>query len=621
MCGIAGFWNFNNQPASSDLIYRMRESLYHRGPDAGAHWINGALALGHRRLSILDLSESANQPFRSPCGNFTLVFNGEIFNFQTFYPELKQKGIVFKTTSDTEVLLYLLMEYGLEALSRLNGFFAFAFFDHRSQELILARDRFGVKPLFFYPADHGIYFASEAKAFFAAGLKKVIEEENLDELFLYRFNAGKNTVYKNVFRILPGYWMKISDSGSKRVEGRWFHLGQQILAHPKIKKPLEWFEETFHHSIQLRMISDVKVGTLLSGGLDSSSTLFSQAKQGFTELSTWNVAFSDSRHDESYLARDLSNSMGADFNSFEFKDEELVSLTRESIANHDEPIMHFSDGHLLGISKKAKQKVSVLLSGEGADEILGGYVRYKVHDREIRYRLLSLIRLIPDRWLKNQRLKKMKRYLLMNNREAEILMNANELYPSDLQGLGVNAAKLLEEYRIGVLEEAKQVYPNNRYRQLLYLEQHTHLYTLNDRNDRTTMGASIECRDPFLDPNLVVGAGSLDDSCFQSKGKGKFLLMNSIAKQLPDYITKHRKVGLSVPWDTLILSMPYLRDILDDLPNSGLFNYKPYCYLDIKGIVDSFKKDPVHYYPTIRQIYFTAWWYRIHFENKSEYLM
>lgn len=621
MCGIVGFWNYNNQPASSDLIFRMRESLQHRGPDAGAHWIQGALALGHRRLSIIDLSESANQPFRSHCGNYTLVFNGEIFNYQTFYSELKQKGHVFKTTSDTEVLLFLLMEYGLEALNRLNGFFAFAFFDHRTQELILARDRFGVKPLFYYPSDHGFYFASEAKAFFAANLTKEIQEENLDELFLYRFNAGKNSVFKNVLKLLPGHWMKITESGNRTVEGRWFHLGDQIQAQPEIKNPLEWFEETFHQSIRLRMIADVKVGTLLSGGLDSSSTLFSQAKQGFKDLSSWNVAFSDLRHDESHLARQLSGSLGASFNSFEFKEEELVNLTQDSIRHHDEPIMHFSDGHLLGISKKAKEKVSVLLSGEGADEILGGYVRYKIHDREMRYRLLSLIRYVPDRWLKNERLRKMKRYLQMNNREAEILMNANELYPSDLQNLGINAAKLLEEYRIGILEEAKKVYPGNRYRQLLYLEQHTHLYTLNDRNDRTTMGASIECRDPFLDPNLVIGTGSLPDSYFGSKGKGKYLLMNSIGKQLPDYITNHRKVGLSVPWETLILSQPYLREILEDLPKSGLFSFKPYCYLDVKGIVSGFKKDPVKYYPIIRQVYFTAWWYRLHFEKKENETM
>lgn len=616
MCGIVGFWNFENQPASEDVIFKMRESLHHRGPDAGSHWIDGALALGHRRLSILDLSDAANQPFHSPCGNYTLVFNGEIFNFQTFYEELRSKGYVFHTTSDTEVLLYLLMEYGLQTLTRLNGFFAFSFYDHRVNELILARDRFGVKPLFHFTTGNSFYFASEIKAFFAIGLDKQICESNLDELFLYRFNAGKSTVYKDIYRLLPGHWMKVSNSGRQIEIGRWFHLGNEILAQPQIKDPMAWFEETFHQSIKLRMISDVKVGTLLSGGLDSSSTLYSQAYQQFQGLSAWNVAFSDKRHDESSLARELSGHLGASFHSFEFEDKELVDLTLESIGKHDEPIMHFSDGHILGISKKAKEEVSVLLSGEGADEMLGGYVRYKVHDNEMRYRLLSLIRYIPEKWLKSERLKKMKRYLEMNNREAEILMNANELYPNDLQSLGINSSKIIEEYRIGILEEAKKVYPNNRFRQLLYLEQHTHLFTLNDRNDRTTMGASIECRDPFLDPNLMIGTGSLPDTYFTSKGKGKYLLLNSIGKKLPEYITKHRKVGLSVPWESLILNQPILREQLENLPNSGLFQLKPYCFLDIKGIVEGFKKDPVRYYPIIRQVFFTALWYRVNFEEK-----
>ncbi|SFT40511.1 asparagine synthase (glutamine-hydrolysing) [Algoriphagus locisalis] len=618
MCGIVGFWNKEN-PAQESKLVAMRESLIHRGPDAGAHWIDGKLGLGHRRLSILDLSEGANQPYTSPCGNYTMVFNGEIFNYKSFYPELTNKGYQFRTTSDTEVLLYLLMEQGTSALKRLNGFFAFSFFDKRKQELLIARDRFGVKPLFYQDNQEGFFFASEIKALWAGGVPKQIEESHLDELFLYRFNSGENTVFKRIYRLLPGYFMRISNSAKTIHTQRWFHLGESIAAQPKIEKPYEWFEQAFHESIRLRMISDVPVGTLLSGGLDSSSTLFSQFKQGYEALSAWNISFSDKEHDESHLARKLSQEVGASFHSFEFTNEELVNLTTRSLLHHDEPIMHFSDGHLLGISEKAKAEVKVLLSGEGADEILGGYVRYKVHDNEFRYNLLNLIRYIPDKWLKNERLRKMKRYLGMGNRDAEILMNANELYLADLKKLGVLSSDLLPEYRVNKLEEAKQVYPTNRLRQLLYLEQHTHLYTLNDRNDRTTMGASIECRDPFLDPDLVVGVGSLPDEYFHIKGKGKDLLMNSIGKQLPDYITSHRKVGLSVPWDELILTNPYLRETLENLPNSELFSLKPYCFLDIKGIVEDFKKYPKIYYPIIRQVYFTALWFQTQFESKKVY--
>ncbi|MBB6327768.1 asparagine synthase (glutamine-hydrolyzing) [Algoriphagus iocasae] len=613
MCGIVGFWN-KELPASESTLTAMRESLVHRGPDAGSHWAEGKIGLGHRRLSILDLSEGANQPFQSPCGNFILVFNGEIFNYKSFYPELKNKGYSFKTTSDTEVLLYLLMEYGTDSLSRLNGFFAFSFYDKRNQEMILVRDRFGVKPLFYSNNHQGFYFASEIKALWAGDVQKDIQESQLDELFLYRFTSGENTVFKNIYRLLPGYLIRLKDSGRQVSSERWFHLGNSIAAQPKINNPYEWFEQTFHESIRLRMIADVPVGTLLSGGLDSSSTLFSQASQGFDDLSAWNISFSNKEHDESHLARKLSQELGANFHSFEFDNEQLVDLTTRSIVQHDEPIMHFSDGHLLGISEKAKSEVKVLLSGEGADEILGGYVRYKVHDNELRYNLLNMIRFVPDKWLKNDRLRKMKRYLGMGNREAEILMNANELYLADLKKLGVLSSDLLPDFRVKILEEAKKVYPNNRLRQLLYLEQHTHLYTLNDRNDRTTMGASIECRDPFLDPNLVIGVGSLPDKYFHIRGKGKDLLMNSIGKKLPEYITKHRKVGLSVPWDELILQNPILREHLENLPNSDLFLMKPYCYLDAKSIVENFKKNPKLYYPTIRQIFFTAMWFQTKFE-------
>lgn len=616
MCGIVGFWN-KELPADESRLFAMRESLRHRGPDAGAQWTNGKIGLGHRRLSILDLSEGANQPFESPCGNYMMVFNGEIFNYKTFYAELEQKGYSFKTTSDTEVLLFLLMEYGEAVLERLNGFFAIAFFNKREQELLLVRDRFGVKPLFYSNTDQGFYFGSEVKALWAGDVPKEILESNLDELFLYRFTSGENTVFKNIYRILPGYYLKLKDSARDVKSTRWFHLGESIANQPKIKDAYGWFEEAFNESIRYRMISDVPVGTLLSGGLDSSSTLYSQYSQGFQELSSWNVSFSDKIHDESHLARQLSEEVGASFNSFEFANEDLVNFTAQAIDHHDEPIMHFSDGHLLGISQKAREKVKVLLSGEGADEILGGYVRYKVHDNELRYNLLNMIRYIPEKWLKNDRLRKMKRYLGMGNREAEIMMNSNELYVADLKRLGVLSSNLLPEFRVGILEEAKKVYPKNRLRQLLYLEQHTHLYTLNDRNDRTTMGSSIECRDPFLDPNLVIGVGSLDDRYFHIKGKGKDLLMNSIGKKLPPYITSHRKVGMSVPWDTLILENPYLRDILENLPNSPLFAYKPYCYLDVKGIVSDFKKNPKLHYPTIRQIFFTAMWYQIKFEQKE----
>ena len=613
MCGIVGFWQ-NHQVASPERLKSMNDAIFHRGPDAEGTYIEDTLALGHRRLSILDLSEHANQPFHSPCGNYILVYNGEIFNFQEFYPELKSKGYLFKTTSDTEVLLFLLMEYGFDVLSRLNGFFAFAFWDKTKKQLSLVRDRFGVKPLFYHQNDMGFSFSSEPKGIFAGGIDKEIDPSHLDELFIYRFVSGENTIFKGVKRLLPGHLMTLSQDSRVVQTKRWFHLGEEAKNFKDIKNPIEWFEETFFDSVKLRMISDVPVGTLLSGGLDSSGIVYSQATQGFTGLSSWNVKFKGYEHDESSIAERFSNELGVEYNGHEFLGQRQVELTKQAIRIDDEPLMHFTDNVLLGLSLEAKKKVTVLLTGEGADEVLGGYVRYKVHDGEFRYNMLSLLNLIPEKYLSQDRLKKLKRYMSLRNPDAQMLMNANEVYLSDLKKLGILSSNLLPEYRINILEEAKSLFPKNRYRQLLYLEQHTHLHSLNDKNDRTTMGASIECREPYLDYRLVVGAASVHDKYFNSKGKGKLLAMDSFGKKLPDYIRNHRKIGLSMPWDRYIMENPELRQHLESMHKSELFEMGFLSHIDIKKAVENFKSNPKSNLGWMKQLFFTSLWYEISFQ-------
>lgn len=614
MCGIAGLIYKQGKQVSLETLERMGDSIAHRGPNATGTFFENHVGFVHRRLSILDLSEAGNQPYQSECKRYVLVFNGEIFNFKEFYPELKNKGYVFHSTSDTEVLLYLLMEYGLQVLERLNGFFAFSFWDREKQELTLVRDRFGVKPLFVYSDSELFTFGSEPKALFQAGAKKEMNDQALPELFYYRYVSGERTMFKGVKRILPGYQIKVNAEGEVIEEKRWFSLKEEAQKHAAISNPYDWYEETFDKSIAYRMISDVPVGTLLSGGLDSSSVLYSQVNQGYKGLSAWNISFQNYQHDESTVASQFAKSLNVDFYTKEFKGEELMGLVLESIKNHDEPLMHLQDGHILGISRFAKEKVSVLLSGEGADEILGGYVRYKVHDKAWRYQLLQALQYVPDRFLNTDRLKKMKRYLKSGNEDFQMMSNSNEIFLSDFDGMGVQLGDLNVEFRQRILEEAKSLYPSNRFRQLLYLEQHTHLYTLNDRNDRTTMGASIECRDPFLDPNLVIGTASLEDKYFDSEGKGKKLLFNSIGKHLPDYITKHPKIGLSVPWNEYFLKQEEFKSHFDQLEKSPIFEAPIFQKMNIKKIKADFVQDNTQNYGLIRQFFFLSLWHKVHFE-------
>ena len=617
MCGIVGVLNKNGSPINANQLLGMRDSLIHRGPDAGGIYINDNIGFGHRRLSILDLSEAANQPFHSSCERYILTFNGEIFNFQEFYPELEQRGYHFKTKSDTEVLLNLMIEYGVNCLDRLNGFFSFSFWDTQTKELTIVRDRFGVKPLFYYDDSERFLFCSEPKAIFKYGINKEVDLNYLDELFFYRHVSGANTIFKGVKRILPGYYWIIKNDGKEITKNRWFKLGEESTKLAEIKQPLEWFEDTFNKSVRYRMIADVKVGTLLSGGLDSTSVAYSQFSQGFNKTSSWNIKFSNYIHDESVLASRISKEYGMTFHTHEFSNDTLVNLIKEAIHYMDEPFMHLQEGHLLGLSREAKKEVSVLLSGEASDEIMGGYVRYKVHESQLRYRMLQLFNYIPERWLKEDRWKKMKRYLNMKNQDAQIMMNANNIFLKDLEENRLDAFDLLPTYRVELLEEAEKFYPNNKLRQLLYMEQHIHIATLNDRNDRTTMGASIECREPFLDHNLVIGLASLPDKYFNLAGKGKYVLMNSIGRKLPEYITSHRKIGLSIPWERYFIEIPFFKSHLENMHLCPLFQMGNLNQIDVTRIVKEFKSGDLRSLSLLKSLFFLSLWYNEIFKNEN----
>jgi asparagine synthase (glutamine-hydrolysing) len=615
VCGIAGIVRYNKKLVLKETLQAMGESIAHRGPDASGFWYEGNVGFVHRRLSILDLSEAGTQPFYSQDQNHVLVFNGEIFNFKEFYPELKSKGYSFHSSSDTEVLLYLLMEYGMEVLGRLNGFFAFAYFNRQKEELYLARDRFGVKPLFYAESDQELIFGSEPKSIFTGGQEKKINKSVLTELLFYRYVSGEATVFQDIKRILPGYYFCLSTVSPKKRIVRWFNLKEEALKREKIQDPVNWFQTTFDQSVAYRMISDVPVGTMLSGGLDSSSILYSQTDQGFKGLSAWNVSISKYQFDESALARKFAESRGVEFNTFEFKGKGLMSLIIQSIKNNDEPLMHFQDGHLLGLAGKAKEKVSVLLSGEGADEIMGGYVRYKVHDKRLRYQFLQILPYLPASLIKAPRWKKMRRYLSEGSEDFQLMSNSNENFLSDFTSLGFSETELRVNYKERILKEAKELYPKNSLRQLLYFEQHTHLYTLNDRNDRTTMGASIECRDPFLDYNLVVGIAGLGDEWFDTDGKGKKLLFDSIGQKLPSFLKSHPKIGFSIPWERYFLSREDFKSFYEEIPSSELLRMEPFDKINIKKMMKDFEKGDNSNLSFIKQFFFLALWYKVHFEN------
>ncbi|TRX13560.1 asparagine synthase (glutamine-hydrolyzing) [Flavobacterium gawalongense] len=589
MCGINGILHLQSQKKVDErILTKMRDLLEHRGPDDKGLFIENNIGFGHRRLSILDVSSAGHQPFLSDDGRYVLVYNGEIYNYKEFYPELKSNGFDIRTTSDTEVLMKLFQLHGLKMLNRLNGMFAFAIWDKMEKKLIVVRDRMGVKPLYYSFYNETFYFASEQKALFTAGVPTKMAQDGLEEYIFNRFVAGENTLYQNVKKILPGHIMTIHEDGKTTTE-KWWNLKKEIQNQPKIQNPVEWFRETFDDSIKLRMVSDVPVGVLLSGGLDSSSILASLHHQNYKDIQTFNIGFKEKEHNEAHLAKMMAEKFDYGFHTMQLEDTNLYDKLISSTYFQDEPIMHLSEPHLLAVSQMAKPSVKVVLSGEGADELMGGYVRYKA----LQYpSLLNSIATIGnlDVFTKKPRYEKLTRYAQIIKKSDLVIYNGSNIYPNDIaETFGINTPPK-NEYRKQIYKEAKSLYPNNLRRQALYFDQHTYLCSLLDRNDRCTMGASIECREPFLDPRLIVGLGSLEDKWLFTGKKWKFILKKAMQERLPDEILKFRKVGLSAPWGDYITKSPAFKEELESFSKSDLFQIPYFEHINIEKLVQNLQK-------------------------------
>ena len=614
MCGINGILHLQSQKKIDErVLTKMRDSLEHRGPDDKGIFIENNIGLGHRRLSILDVSLGGHQPFPSEDGRYVMVYNGEIYNFKEFYPELKSNGFDIRTSSDTEVLLKLYQMHGLKMLNRLNGMFAFAIWDKIEKKLTVVRDRMGVKPLYYSFYNETFYFASEQKALFSAGVPLRIAQDGLGEYVFNRFVAGENTLYENVKKVLPGHSLIIHESGKITTE-KWWDLKSEIQNQPKITNPLEWFKATFDDSIKLRMVSDVPVGVMLSGGLDSSSILASLHQQKFKSLQTFNIGFKEEEHNESHLAKMLSEKFNYGFHTMKLEDNLLYEKLIASTYFQDEPIMHLSEPHLLGLSQLAKPAVKVLLSGEGADEVMGGYVRYKA----LQYpSLLNSIAAIGrfDLFTKKPRYEKLIRYAQIKNNRDLVIYNSSNIFPNDIaKTFGITNTPE-NEYRMQVYEDAKSLYPNNLRRQALYFDQHTYLCSLLDRNDRCTMGASIECREPFLDQRILAGIGSLDDKWLFTGKKGKFILKSAMQERLPEEILKFKKVGLSVPWGDYFIKSPAFKDELTSFSKSELFRMPYFENINTEKLILNLQKGDTKMITYIMPLFMMHIWMKNYVEK------
>jgi len=609
MCGICGIIQHDAaQPVNQAVLLRMCAALTHRGPDDDGIYLDGSAGLGSRRLAIIDLSPRGHMPMASPDGRYWITYNGEIYNYRELRAGLEARGVTFRSQTDTEVLLALYLADGPTMLARCNGMFAFALWDSYERTLFLARDRLGIKPLYYAWHQGSFYFASEEKALFIAGVPMQFDRATLEELLCFRYVAGERTPFAGVQRLLPGHYL-LWRAGVVRM-CRWWNLGERVREyHAPLTDLVGWYRDTLDDAVDLRRISDVPVGVLLSGGLDSSSIAASLALQSETQVSSFTVRFSQADYDESALAKQVARRWNLDYHDIVVEATELLEWLEQAIWLNDEPLAHGNDPHLLALSQYAKSRVTVLLSGEGADETLGGYVRYQ----PLKYRqflggarlFLPALRQITG-W--QGRVAKLSRFLALDSLRQFILLNACEVLPHDLARLGLEPVKQFP-FREQILAEAEALYPHDWMRQAMYSDQHTFLCSILDRNDRMTMGASIECRVPFLDYRLVEMTAYLPTRTLMAHTRTKRLLRESAASRLPAATLQTRKWGFGVPWKDYLRTDGILRDRFQTMSASPLLLDLAIDRIALAELVQSFLAGDDRSFSLLFQVFMlTEWW-------------
>ena len=609
MCGICGIvYADSERPVSRDVLMRMRDVMAHRGPDDQGIFLDGNVGLGHRRLSILDLSERGHQPMGTPDGRLWIVYNGEIYNFKELRYWLEGRGKQFRSDTDTEVLLYLYELEGPTMLDRLNGMFAFAIWDCQEQTLFAARDRLGIKPFYYTIQDGAFFFASEEKALFAAGLRPEFDHTTWEELLCFRYVAGERTPYAGIERLLPGHYLLVCH-GETRIF-RWWTLvehvegdGQDTDSDSEMA-----FRDLFDDAVALRRISDVPVGVLLSGGVDSSSIAASLAKQAGRGVASFTVRFDDDMYDEGAISRQVVERWGLERHELVIRPDEYLPLLRRAAWYHDEPLAHGHDLHILAISQYAKPRVTVLLSGEGADETMAGYVRYQL----LRFaRALNWVRPAAPVFSRlnriNHRVRKLGDFLSLGSDDLVVLYNSCDALPQHLELLGLKAQPRFP-FRQAVLDEALR-FTNDRVKQVMYYDLHTFLCSLLDRNDRMTMGASIECRVPFLDYRLVQSAFARSTAEYFGQRQGKWLLRRAMRDRLPEAVLRHRKWGFGVPWPKYLREIEELRQFVLSIPDTQPVVCSPLDIGRVRRLLTEFLAgDDTYSFLVLELVMITVWY-------------
>ncbi|MDY0067135.1 MAG: asparagine synthase (glutamine-hydrolyzing) [Steroidobacteraceae bacterium] len=575
MCGIAGIVNHVDRVVDGS-IERMIDHIHYRGPDgAGAiAFEQDGVALGHRRLSILDVSEAGRQPMSSADGRFWIVYNGEIYNYLEIRQVLEGLGHEFRTGTDTEVLLQAYIRWGAACLDRVMGMYAFAIWDRQEHELFAARDRLGIKPFYYVSTGAGLVFASEIKAILQVLPSPGVDVPLIDAYMEFGYVPGEHTLHRGVKRLLPGYWLKWKD-GRLSVQAYW-ELDFNPDGEPDFHLAVDELRSRLEESMALHLRSDVPLGVFLSGGLDSSAVVAMLSPAVTQGLNTFSVAYDfGPQYDETSYAREVAGKFGAHHHEIYIGPKQFREFVPGFAWHMDEPVTEAAAISLYYVSRLARQHVTVCLSGEGSDELFGGYdfYVYNLAMDAIRGKLGGrVLSRMADLTGRSTRLAKASKYLRLASLPLPDRYRGISSYGSDAQAW-LYAAELKtriarddgsswRQFVAGLFERTERWNPLSR---MLYFDTKTWLVDdLLIKADRMSMACSIELRVPFLDHRLVEFAAKLPAQFKIAGRKTKRILKEALADRLPERIVNRKKMGFPTPLEMMFRGelLDYARDTL-----------------------------------------------------------
>jgi asparagine synthase (glutamine-hydrolysing) len=553
MCGIAGTYRFRSgRPVEDEELRAMSACLAHRGPDDEGFYLEGPLGLAHKRLTILDTSRRGRQPMFTDDGAVAVTFNGEIYNFVELRAELEAKGAVFHTRTDTEVLLHLWREHGEDLVEHLNGMFAFAIWDREAGTLFLARDRLGIKPLYYTLGEEGLSFASEVKALLAVGRRRPgVRLEMLDAYMSVGYVPTERTLFQGIEKLQPGWCLRVDREGV-RLRQYWdLKVDPQEMSEADAVREAT---ELLTDAVRLQLRSDVPLGVFLSGGVDSSAVVALMHEMGIRDIRTFTVAYDfGPQFDETRYARQVAEQFGTRHREVFVTPREFRDFIPDLVWHMDEPVTESAAISLFYVAKLAREDVVVVLSGEGSDEVFGGYPIYKYMQTLERYRRLPArlrngvlnpaLGLLGAKWRKYTRLSGLplaERYTGVSFYETP---TKEALYRPEMRARfnGTAMPGLLRPY----YDKTEGQDPLLR---MMYLDVKSWLPDdLLIKADKMTMASSVELRVPFLDHRLVELGGRLPPDLRIRGWTTKYVLKKAMEGRLPHEILHRGKMGFPTP--------------------------------------------------------------------------